>query len=177
MHSALETALPQNSAETFTQDHELLQALPAAVYTTDAAGRITFYNEAAAALWGHRPELGSDKWCGSWRLFRPDGRPGTDDRRIASSGPVVMLDVQSTLHLALVLHELATNARKYGALSVPNGRLLVTWHVARNVGHNLHLEWQETGGPKVSAPEQHGFGTTLIARTLDTHGGEASILY
>jgi PAS domain S-box-containing protein len=53
----------------------LLQALPAAVYTTDAVGRITFYNEAAAALWGCRPELGKSEWCGSWRLYWPDGRP------------------------------------------------------------------------------------------------------
>src|SRR5262245_14674649 len=54
---------------------ELLEALPVAVYTTDAAGRITFYNRAAAELWGHHPELGSSQWCGSWRLYRPDGRP------------------------------------------------------------------------------------------------------
>ena len=57
------------------QSHELLQALPAAVYTTDAAGRITFYNEAAAALWGCRPTIGESEWCGSWRLYWPDGRP------------------------------------------------------------------------------------------------------
>jgi PAS domain S-box-containing protein len=62
------------------RDHgELLQALPTAVYTTDAAGRITFYNEAAAALWGHRPELGKSEWCGSWRLYWPDGRPMAHD--------------------------------------------------------------------------------------------------
>lgn len=54
--------------------HFILQALPAAVYTTDAAGRITFYNEAAAQLWGNRPELGKSEWCGSWRLYWPDGR-------------------------------------------------------------------------------------------------------
>jgi PAS domain S-box-containing protein len=52
----------------------VLDALPAAVYTTDAAGRITFFNEAAAELWGCRPELGKSKWCGSWKLFWPDGR-------------------------------------------------------------------------------------------------------
>jgi PAS domain S-box-containing protein len=52
----------------------LLQALPVAVYTTDAAGRITFYNEAAVALWGCRPKLGKSEWCGSWRLYWPDGR-------------------------------------------------------------------------------------------------------
>jgi PAS domain S-box-containing protein len=62
-------------AESEKRLHELLHALPAAVYTTDAHGRITFYNEAAAALWGCRPVLGSDEWCGSWRLYWPDGTP------------------------------------------------------------------------------------------------------
>jgi PAS domain S-box-containing protein len=54
---------------------QLLNALRAAVYTTDAAGRISFYNEAAAELWGCRPELGRSEWCGSWRLSWPDGTP------------------------------------------------------------------------------------------------------
>ena len=57
----------------------LLDALPAAVYTTDRAGRITYHNEAAAAFWGHRPRLGTDHWCGSWRLFWPDGTPMPHD--------------------------------------------------------------------------------------------------
>ena len=52
----------------------VLDALPA-LYITDAAGRITYYNEAAAALWGHRPKLGKNEWCGSWKLFWPDGTP------------------------------------------------------------------------------------------------------
>src|SRR6266550_5622162 len=54
---------------------QLLEALPVAVYITDADGRITFYNRAAAELWGVNPELGSSQWCGSWRLYWPDGRP------------------------------------------------------------------------------------------------------
>ncbi len=53
----------------------ILQSLPVAVYTTDAAGRITFYNEAAAQLWGVRPELGKSEFCGSWKLYWPDGTP------------------------------------------------------------------------------------------------------
>jgi PAS domain S-box-containing protein len=53
----------------------LIQALPAAIYTTDASGHITFYNEAAAELWGCRPELGRSKFCGSWKLYWSDGRP------------------------------------------------------------------------------------------------------
>ena len=51
----------------------LLEVLPVAIYLTDPDGRITFYNDAAAELWGHRPEPGS-QWCGSWKLFYPDGR-------------------------------------------------------------------------------------------------------
>jgi PAS domain S-box-containing protein len=54
---------------------ELLEALPIALYMTDNKGRITFYNEAAVALWGCRPELGKDEFCGSWKLFWPDGTP------------------------------------------------------------------------------------------------------
>jgi PAS domain S-box-containing protein len=59
---------------------EILQALPAAIYTTDAEGRITFYNEAAAALWGCRPELGKNEFCGSWKLYWPDGTPLPHDQ-------------------------------------------------------------------------------------------------
>ncbi len=54
---------------------QVLNALPAAVYTTDTDGRITYFNEAAVALWGCRPKLNSDRWCGSWRLYHPDGTP------------------------------------------------------------------------------------------------------
>lgn len=59
---------------------DLLQALPAAIYTTDAAGRITFYNEAAVELSGRRPRLGSDEWCVTWRLYWPDGTPLSHDQ-------------------------------------------------------------------------------------------------
>jgi PAS domain S-box-containing protein len=52
---------------------DILQALPAAIYTTDASGRITFYNEACVTLSGRRPQLGSDQWCVTWRLYTPDG--------------------------------------------------------------------------------------------------------
>jgi PAS domain S-box-containing protein len=51
----------------------LVNMLPAAVYTCDAHGRIMLYNEAAAALWGRRPIIGQDRWCGSWKIFQPDG--------------------------------------------------------------------------------------------------------
>ncbi len=53
----------------------LVHALPAAVYTCDREGRITLYNDAAVELWGRRPEVGRDLWCGSWKIFQPDGTP------------------------------------------------------------------------------------------------------
>jgi PAS domain S-box-containing protein len=54
---------------------QLFDLLPAAIYVTDADGRMTYFNDAAAVLWGCRPKLHSDQWCGSWRLYHPDGRP------------------------------------------------------------------------------------------------------
>src|SRR5579863_10353242 len=62
------------------QPWQLIEALPAAIYVTDADGRITYFNEAAAVLWGCRPKLHSDRWCGSWRLFHPDGEPLPHDQ-------------------------------------------------------------------------------------------------
>ena len=59
---------------------DLLEALPAALYLTDATGHLTFYNRAAADLWGWCPDLASARWCGSWRLFWPDGTPLAHDR-------------------------------------------------------------------------------------------------
>jgi PAS domain S-box-containing protein len=58
----------------------LVMALPAAVYTTDQTGRITLFNEHAFELWGRRPDLEKDRWCGSWKMFRPDGTPVPRDQ-------------------------------------------------------------------------------------------------
>jgi PAS domain S-box-containing protein len=66
--------------ESERQVRELLDALPAAVYTTDAQGRITYYNQAAVAFSGRTPVLGTDEWCVSWRLYTPDGRPLPHDQ-------------------------------------------------------------------------------------------------
>jgi PAS domain S-box-containing protein len=60
--------------------HELLAAIPAAIYTTDAEGKITYYNEAAVKFAGRRPVVGSDEWCVSWKLYWPDGTPLPHDQ-------------------------------------------------------------------------------------------------
>jgi PAS domain S-box-containing protein len=102
---------------------------------------------------------------------------GTEDKRISLSGPSLMLDAQAAVHLALVLHELATNARKYGALSSPSGRLSINWELRTNGGRKLILDWKESGGPTVTAPKERGFGSTLIEKTLQSHGGQVTVTY
>ena len=62
-----------------TQSAQILDALPVAVYATDPEGRITYYNQAAADFWGLRPVLGQAFWCGSFKLFWPDGTPLAHD--------------------------------------------------------------------------------------------------
>lgn len=285
---------------------ELLDALPAAVYTTDAAGRITYYNDTAAELWGHRPPLGTSEWCGSWKLFWPDGTPlahsecpmaialkedrivrgmeaaaerpdGTrvpfipyqtpihdeagkligavnmlvditdrkhaeekqallvrelhhrvkntlatvqaimgstaravdnmedfktalfgriqslakthllladdvkavdfedilrseldafDDGtsgRVMLRGPEVSLSSQLAVSLGMAIHELTTNAAKYGALSVYGGKVAVVWSVMIDATHRtLTFDWTESGGPPIIEPARKGFGTRLL---------------
>jgi PAS domain S-box-containing protein len=290
--------------------HTLLDALPAAIYTTDAAGRITYYNDAAAALWGHRPALGSSEWCGSWKLFWPDGTPMPHDQcpmavalkedralrgqeaacerpdgtrvpfiasptplhddsgrlvgavnmlvdigerkrtedqqallvrelhhrvkntlatvqaimgstarssdtiesfktaligrigslakthvllsdegrvatfadilhseldafddgsgeRITLSGPAVELPSRLAVSLGMAVHELATNAAKYGALSVYGGKVAIAWTVVIDAERRtLNIEWVESGGPPVAEPKRRGFGARLLEFVL-----------
>lgn len=94
--------------------------------------------------------------------------------RFEAVGPPVDLPPEPALHLALVLHELVTNAHKYGALSVPEGHVRLAWAVNDN---QLVLEWQERGGPSVAPPTRRGFGTALIERSLRADGGSAEPHY
>jgi PAS domain S-box-containing protein len=70
-HKVHETALHEQKQHL----QDLLESLPAAVYTTDADGRITFFNQAAVDMAGHMPRLGEDQWCVTWKLYKPDGTP------------------------------------------------------------------------------------------------------
>ncbi|SMO85908.1 response regulator [Paracoccus laeviglucosivorans] len=88
-------------------------------------------------------------------------RLGTlDPQRLDRNGPAVQLSPEGALRMALCLHELGTNATKYGALSAPDGRISLTWQVQ---GDWVRLIWQEQGGPSVTAPGKTGFGSALIA--------------
>jgi two-component sensor histidine kinase len=90
---------------------------------------------------------------------------------IAFDGPPVQLGEKSTTSLALIFHELATNAAKYGALSSDHGTINVAWRT--DEGHLL-IDWQETGGPTTTIPQKKGFGSTLSATTINRHGGTIS---
>jgi PAS domain S-box-containing protein len=302
---------------------QLLDALPAAVYTTDAGGRITFYNEAAAALWGCRPELGKSEWCGSWRLFWPDGTPLPHDQcpmaialkedrairgaeaiaerpdgtrvpfipfptplhdasgalvgavnmlvditdrkraenqqellvrelhhrvknmlatvqaimsstarastsikefqqaftgrimalarthshlaedewqaisirdllcnelepyddgfpgRVLLDGPAVDLPSATAIPLGMAIHELTTNAVKYGALSAPGASVVVSWALEEEQGRReLTIEWVERNGPVLGPPGRRGVGSQLLERVLSSQiGARAMISY
>ena len=86
---------------------------------------------------------------------------------VVLEGPNVLLEPRAALSLGMAIHELTTNAVKYGALSVPEGTVRVTWHVERSPGGKiLALNWNEANGPFVSSPTRKGFGMTLIERGL-----------
>jgi two-component system, chemotaxis family, CheB/CheR fusion protein len=89
-----------------------------------------------------------------------------DGAAFSMSGPPVMLKPQAALLLALITHELSTNAAKYGALSVTGGHIDVTWKIAGDSPPHLELVWTERDGPTIDPPMKRGFGTELIERGL-----------
>lgn len=326
---AMETELlrsKEDLAESGRRMHALLDAMPAAIYTTDQDGRVNFFNQAAIRLAGHMPKLGETKWCVSWRLYRPDGtflphedcpmavalkegqpimnaeimverpdgsripalayptplRDGSGrltgavnmlvdiaDRkqaeirqkllvdelnhrvkntlasvqsiaaltarhapdlgtfvgnfearlralakahdlltqrhweganledivaevlapyaalegnriRIRVQGGIVTLPPRLAVSLTMILHELATNANKYGGLSNASGELALRWQVAARSGppHRLELEWVEQAGQNITPPKKRGFGTRIIERTIVADlGGELDLRF
>ncbi len=96
--------------------------------------------------------------------------------RIDFTGDPVRLPPQTAVSLAMIIHELCTNALKYGALSNDSGRIEIRWHVEENGVKTLVFEWKEHGGPQVTQPERSGFGTRLISRGVaDRTRGTAAI--
>src|SRR5690606_20166131 len=92
---------------------------------------------------------------------------GENRGRFQISGPSVWLPAKTALAIAMALHELGTNAIKYGALSVPDGRVALGWTASTSDDAiRLGLEWREMDGPTVSAPVRRGFGSRLLERGL-----------
>jgi PAS domain S-box-containing protein len=100
------------------------------------------------------------------------------ERRVTVAGPPAALPPRQTLSMSMALHELATNAVKYGALSNGLGTVTVQWERVAAPGCGLRLTWQEQGGPTVTKPSQRGFGSRLIEQNLAADlGGEVRIDY
>jgi two-component sensor histidine kinase len=99
--------------------------------------------------------------------------------RFDIGGPRVRLSPQNALSFAMALHELATNAIKYGALGDRGGGVRIHWRVGESNGRRiLHLDWVEHDGPPVHPPARKGFGTRLVERSLNPAGnGAVSIDY
>jgi PAS domain S-box-containing protein len=121
--------------------------------------------------------LSQSRWTGAGLvdLVRHQLGPYTTEANTTVRGPNVMLTAAATQAVAMVLHELVTNAAKYGALSSPEGRVSVEWEAPDG---SLSIAWRETGGPTVTAPApQSGYGTSLI-RDLIPHelGGTVDLV-
>lgn len=102
-------------------------------------------------------------------------RAGWDNNRFTIGGPSAWLDAQTALALAMAIHELCTNAVKYGSLSIPQGRVAIAWHL--DSGHGkpiLDLSWREHGGPQVVPPAHRGFGSSLIEQAFAQNGAHSA---
>jgi two-component sensor histidine kinase len=125
--------------------------------------------------------LSTEKWQGSElqdvvkRVLQPYLL--NNPERMKMFGPHVPLSPRVAVILSMIVHEIATNAAKYGALSNDSGTVTVDWEViTENATRKLRLIWTEAGGPHVTAPVQRGFGSRLIERSArDQLGGEATV--
>jgi PAS domain S-box-containing protein len=93
-----------------------------------------------------------------------------DGTRVAIEGPQLVLEPNLAQTVAVIFHELATNAAKHGALSVEEGRILIAW--SRSANGSLVLSWTETGGPTVTVPTHEGFGTRVMGAMIRQANGE-----
>ena len=125
--------------------------------------------------------LSTEKWQGSElqdvirRVLQPYLL--NNPERVRMFGPKVPLSPRLAVVLSMILHEIATNAAKYGALSNDSGTVALDWEILEEgTGRQLRLIWTEAGGPPVVAPVQRGFGSRLIERSArDQLGGEATV--
>ncbi|GJD31181.1 hypothetical protein PMNALOAF_2434 [Methylobacterium adhaesivum] len=152
---------------------------------TDVAAREVFDARMAALSTAHNV-LVADNWESASlrsvveRTLAPHYLAEIDPERFRIDGPDARLHPKVAVTLSMALHELMTNAAKYGALSVPEGRVAVTWTLTAMADERqeLALTWEESGGPEVAPPTRKGFGSRLIERQLPLEfDGTAEIDY
>lgn len=146
--------------------------------SNDATEFVDRFADRLAALARSHDLLVSQDWTGAdlHALVRQQLAPFVDDgeERVRADGPRLVMKPEIAQSIGMAFHELATNASKYGALSVPGGHVDVSWsHVADGT---LRIEWRETGGPPFSPPARRGFGRTVVERMVAAAtGGEAHL--
>lgn len=146
---------------------KLTKATSVADFTTAVNGRIR-------AMASAHTLLSESRWTGAdlVLLIHDELAPFQGRDRVVLSGPSVILRPAVAQAVAMAIHELATNAAKYGALSIEGGQITLSWRVAKDA---VELEWREAGGPKTAAPRTTGFGTKVIeACVLSQSRGEVS---
>lgn len=122
--------------------------------------------------------LSTSRWQGAGlrALVMEELAPFVDEGRVAKmGGPDLVLKPNTAMSLCLVVHELVTNAAKYGALSVPEGRVELTWRQDDDGG--IVVQWLESNGPLVRRPKHKGFGSRLIESSLGATGGKAQLRF
>jgi len=138
---------------------------------------LALFNSRLGALSRAHDILTGENWKGAQlrQIVDQSVAPFRTKDRIDIGGPDARVTPKQALALSIALHELGTNAMKYGALSNRDGRITLAWSVDEGA---LHMNWREDGGPPVTPPTRSGFGTRLIERSLSNDlGGEARILY
>ena len=133
-------------------------------YIESLNGRIAAMSRAHGLLAQHR-------WQGAslGRVVHDELEAHAEPAKFSCVGPEVALSSRAVQPIGMLLHELSTNAVKYGALSVPNGHVFLTWE--RTDKGSIWLSWRESGGPPVKAPSEPGFGSTLIQQIIESQLG------
>lgn len=159
----------------------LMQAIAVQTFRNASKGEREKFEGRLGALAEAHNLLSQEKWRGSElkdvveRVLRPFLLSSPE--RIRIFGPVVPLSARLAVVLSMIVHEMATNAAKYGALSGDGGTVKLDWEIERETAQpRLRLTWSEAGGPPVTAPVRRGFGSRLIERSArDQLGGEATV--
>ena len=151
----------------------LVQAIASQTFAGAAPEQSARFAERLVALAGSFDLLVASNWTGAGlhetieAAVRPH-RSG-DGVRFSFGGPDAALPAQSVVGLSLALHELATNAAKYGALRLPAGRVAIRWTLHDGPPPRIVLNWVESGGPPVAPPSRKGFGSKLMRRILPSN--------
>jgi two-component sensor histidine kinase len=162
------TAMLRAQRELEVLRDELAHRLKNTLAMVQAIARQTFGGDRPAmeafearlqALGAAHGALQQQNWSGATIPRTVDSLLALHGNRFEIAGPDLPLGPRTTVTLSLILHELATNAVKYGALSTPAGRVVLHWHLD---GEDLLVHWREVGGPAVVAPAHRGFGSRLI---------------